>query len=204
MNNALLNLKLKTLLSKHTYYSNEIEYKYEIVHEAEPQFINEVKNHIKDNKELIDKFNNIFNPKKINNDFKQDFSNESTSGNTQDINNKSKTSPSKFEQTVFREISKKMHPDKLKNPTAQQLELYSEASDAYTSHDIIKLYRTAMDLNIEVTVDENLITQIEQQIKKMEEKSEFYEKNLAYQWLIAVTDEQRQKVIDFYVKNMLK
>jgi len=202
MNNTLLNLKLKTLLSKHTYYSNEIEYKSELVHDAEPKFLKEVRKYIKDNKELLNKFNNILNPKKINPNIKNN--KFGTNGNDQLENTKSKIPPSEFEQNVFREISKKMHPDKLKNPTKEQLELYNEASDAYTSHDIIKLYQTAIDLNILVSIDENVIIQIEEQINKMEEKSEFYEKNLAYQWLLAVTDEQRKKVLDFYVKNIIK
>ncbi len=204
MNNALLNLKLKTLLSKHTYYSNEIEYKNEIVHEAEPKFLAEVNKYLKDKPELKEKFNNILNPKKEHVNFKQSNFNESSTSGYDKIDTKSKTPPSNFEQTVFREISKKIHPDKLKDPTNKQLELYSEASDAYTSHDIIKLYQTAIELDITVTIDENVISQIESQIDKMKEKSNFFDKNLAYQWLLAVTPVERQKVIDFYVKNILK
>jgi len=205
MNNNLLNLKLKTLLSKHTYYSNEIEYKNEIVHEAEPKFLSEINKHLKDNPELLKKINNIINPENVDTKFKQNNINESsTSGKSDVIDTKSKIPPSNFEQIVFREISKKIHPDKLKDPTQTQLELYSEASDAYSSHDIITLYKTAISLDIIVTIDENVIKQVEEQINKMAEKSDFFDKNLAYQWLLAVTTKERKKVIDFYIANIIK
>jgi len=204
MNNALLQLKLKTLLSKYNYYSNEIEYKTEIVHEAEPKFLSEVNKLLKDKPDLLKKFNNIINPQKIDVKFKNQngtngFNDENN--NTQNITEK--TPSSEFEQKIFHEISKQIHPDKLKNPTQKQLELYSEASDAYSSHDIITLYKTAIELDIEVTIDENVIEQVETQIEKMEEKSDFIEKNLAYQWLIAVKDQERLRILNFYIKNVI-
>jgi hypothetical protein len=204
MNNALLQLKLKTLLSKYNYYSNEIEYKTEIVHNAEPKFLEEIGKLLKDNPILYEKFNNIINPQKINVNFKKH--NNSTSGNDNDNDKnvvKEKTPSSEFEQKIFHEISKQLHPDKLKNPSNKQIELYSEASDAYSSHDIITLYKTAIELDIEVIIDENVIKQVEQQIEKMEEKTNFIEKNLAYQWLIAVEEQERLRILKFYIENVI-
>lgn len=81
-------------------------------------------------------------------------------------------------------------------------ELYIEASNAYTEHDIITLYKMAIQLNLDVEIDTTVILQVQQQIESMKEKSTFIEQNLAYQWLLTENTKEKAALIQYYIDNL--
>lgn len=191
MASHLNKLKLKKILAEHTYYVSEIDYKSEIVKEAEPEFLKAIHSYLKHNPDLLKNMNT----------FLDNSRQETAIENAKDGVNE-KIPPSDFEKQVFREISKVAHPDKLAEEDADMTELYIEASNAYTEHDVITLYKMAIQLNLDVEIDANVIIQIQQQIETMKEQSTFMEQNLAYQWLVCESIEEKQKLLDYYIDNM--
>lgn len=193
MSDTLQQLKLKKLVSEHTYYKNEIRYKKELIRQAEVDFMQAVSKYLKSQPELMKQVNAFMNKARE----------ESSISNVKDGVSE-KEPPSDFEKKVFREISKVAHPDKTNGEDEKLTELYIEASDAYSSHDIITLYKMAVQLNLDVELNEEVSQKIETQITNMREETDFIEKNLAYQWILAITPEEKETVLNYYISNIMK
>lgn len=184
-------LRLKKLMAEHTYYTSEIEYKKEITREAETDFTKAINSRFKENPDLMKTMDAAIE------ESKKTIAIENAKDGLSE-----KIPASEFEKKVFREISKVAHPDKLDEEDATLTDMYIEASNAYTNHDIITLYKMAVQMNIDIDINTEVIDQIKTQIENMKKESSFFEQNLAYQWSNAKNEEERVAIVNYYIDNM--
>jgi hypothetical protein len=99
---------------------------------------------------------------------------------------------------VYRLIVKRTHPDKTKDE--RLVDLYMKATEAHDLNNLFELYLICMELNIQISIEEEdfvLLTKIIEE-KKKEIKS--VENSFIWLFINAPNEEEKEKIIDIYIK----
>jgi hypothetical protein len=185
------NLEFKKLLVEHEFYTLDLEYKTELMKIIQIEFMQHVQQTL-DNKQ--DDYDKIVNLQKIS------MHNEAEE-NTVKQQNKKKEKSSKYEKELFHKISKLTHPDKnpLMDETSRQL--YSEASNAYTEHDVVKLNQIAKKLNIQIEAEQTVVERLRLQIQQLVRETKIIEQNISWKWHNAESEKDKKSFIKMYIKS---
>jgi len=189
MSDKLKQLEIKKLLSEYEYLIVDDEYKQQIISDYSSQFINEIneKSGIKEEKSEEDE--EIIPPeereiiKKI---------------NDEDLTDETK----KRMKSMFREIMKKTHPDKVQSE--ELVDIYIKSKEAYETNDILGLCFYANKLNVIVELSDMEIEILKDMIKKKKEELDSIEKSWLWLWYKAGTEQAKDNVVKLYYNNVLK
>ena len=189
MSDKLKQLEIKKLLSEYEYLIVDDEYKQQIISDYSSQFINEIneKSGIKEEKPEEDE--EIIPPeereiiKKI---------------NDEDLTDETK----KRMKSMFREIMKKTHPDKVQSE--ELVDMYIKSKEAYETNDILGLCFYANKLNVIVELSDMEVEILKDMIKKKKEELETIEKSWLWLWYKAGTEQAKDNVVKLYYNNVLK
>lgn len=222
----LAELKVKRLLKRLEYVEEEYDFRNEVILEADPEFLGSINDFLNNNPEIKKIYDEKINRQiedainkstekekdiqeieefELENEGDNSDSSEDTTSDNEDVVNepiqKAKNNLSPKIKSLYREIVKKTHPDKIKDEKLNAL--YIEATDFYNEGDKLGIYKICGDLGIEYTLDDEDYVDIEKRIKKLESKISFMESTFTWKWVNAETDEMKNNIIVTFIKQKL-
>jgi hypothetical protein len=175
--NKLNNLKLNLLLKELNLLETEQEYVDQFIEYYKPLFTEEINKHQEEIPILTG---------------------ESQSDRTDKIK---KIEVSEEEEIkikgLFRSIAKICHPDKTKDENL--INTYSEAHRAYEENNLLKLYKIAKDLNIEVEIGQTNILLLQRIVDEKKQEIKVIESSYLWLWVNAKTEEEKMKIINQFL-----
>jgi len=189
MGDKLKQLEIKKLLLEYSYLLTDEELKDEIIDEYQPQFMEsfiEKTNEV--NKEEKPKPKKEEEPKlKEKQPIKKKIEDDKLSDETK-----------KRLKTMFREIMKKTHPDKVNSEDL--VHFYVLAKEAYEENNIVQLAFVAQQINVDIDLGEDEIEFIKQLIKEKQNEVKGKETSWLWLWYKAEGDgELQEKIMNTYV-----
>jgi hypothetical protein len=187
MSDKIQELELKRVMQEYAFLNTDYEYKKQVVEEFTTVFIQKANELL--GEETVASYTNPTNDnpeaKKV----------EKNKIDPASIDTKTKE---KIKQ-VYREISKKTHPDK--DVDNIYSEFFLRASDAYQNFDLYELYNIANSLQIEISIDGNDVSLLRAKIS--ERKNEVSKIENSYLWLWYIADEsQKMAILENFIKNI--
>lgn len=195
--NKIEGLQIKSLFKQLDYLSSEIDWKEEFLSEMDQKFIETVQDLINTNEEFKNIYDELQDKKseiiKNNKDFKI---------NTTDFDIKEKTKKDDKLKSLFREIVKKTHPDKIEDEYLNNL--YLVANESYETDDIFSLYKICSELHIEYEMNIEEKEVLEDQIFKLEGRISFMENSYTWNWANTNDKKIKEKLVFDYLKQQMK
>ncbi len=208
----LKSLQIKRLLKELDYIESELEYRSELVNEADSQFLLEINYFLEDNPELKKIYNNIIDVKveqiirqKVETEF--DFSDESVKNEDKNLENKQEEETENDEnkinvspkiKSLYREIVKMTHPDI--NKKREMNDIYINATKMYSLNDKIGIYKICSELNIDYDVDEEDEIEISKKIHDTKDRINFIESTLTWKWYSSGDEQIKKKIMLDYIR----
>ncbi len=196
MGDKLKQLEIKKLLLEYSYLLTDEELKDEIIDEYQPQFMESFL-------EKTSKVSEKEEEKKSKEDIKDKDRKESKPKEKKPIKKKIEDDllsdeTKKRLKTMFREIMKKTHPDKVNSEDL--VHFYVLAKEAYEENNIVQLAFVAQQINIDVDLGEDEIEFIKQLIKEKQDEVKGKETSWLWLWYKAEGNEEMQeKIMNTYV-----
>jgi hypothetical protein len=180
MGKTLIQLQNERLVKEYNYVLSDLEYKQEMIKDLQSDFMSQVFTALKDS-ELI-----------------PDDSEKAISCNKEpyitDVDEKTK----KKIKHLYREISKKTHPDKDTQGIFAQENL--DASEAYENNNIYALYQICDKVGVPYEIDIEDFLLIQQMIDGIRKDIQTIEESYIWLWHIAVTDDRKMILIKAFAK----
>lgn len=185
MSDKLKKLQIKKLIQEYEFLLTESEYVKEIVDENKNSFMEKVGEIRKTLNIPIPELNN----EEIKNEILKDEKPENVSDST-----KSKV------KKIYREIVKLTHPDK--TSSEEMVEVYRRATIAADNFNILDLFQICVELGIPIDLDMDDIDVLNFLIKTKKDNIKKIEGSFIWLWLNAKTDEEKDKLIEMFVKQI--
>jgi hypothetical protein len=203
----LKSLQVKRLLKELDYIESELEYRHELVSEADNQFMIYISEFLEENPELkklytsrIDaRVEQIIN-KKIEKSSVELDDNSSVSQEIEENSENQIIVPSKI-KSLYREIVKLTHPDIIKRKNMN--DIYINATKYYTLNDKVGIFKICDELNIDYDLDDEDVVEISDKINLTKEKLFFLESTLTWKWFNTDDDLQKKIIMVDYIKQRL-
>lgn len=177
----LTNLKIQKLLQEYSFLVSDDEYKTEVVNTYKSEFLSMINDkHVKE-----DKGDKVDEPTK-----KEHVDKEKVIA-PENIVKKCKK--------LYRDIVKLTHPDKVSSE--QLVTLYMSAKEAYEEYNLFDLYLIGLKLNIQIELESDDIVTLTELIEKKKSKLDTIEKSWLWLWVMSKTDEEKDNVVDTFIKN---
>jgi hypothetical protein len=196
----LKKLEVKKLLKELDFLTSDLDYKNELVFEADNNFIKNVNEFLDNNPEvkkifdrkIDDRLNKII-MEKAEKTYENIIPDE-----TEDIIIKKDDKIKK----IYREIAKKTHPDKVDNKKLN--DIYIKASTHYDENDIIKIYSICDELGIDYDINETDDKLIITKIDNIRQKIKFIESTTTWKWFYTEDDGLKNEIILNYIRSQIK
>ena len=203
----LKSLQVKRLLKELDYIESELEYRHELVSEADNQFMIYISEFLEENPELkklytsrIDaRVEQIIN-KKIEKLSVELGDNSSVNQEIEENSENQIIVPSKI-KSLYREIVKLTHPDIIKRKNMN--DIYINATKYYTLNDKVGIFKICDELNIDYDLDDEDVVEISDKINLTKEKLFFLESTLTWKWFNTDDDLQKKIIMVDYIKQRL-
>ena len=192
MSDKLKQLEIKKLLTEYDYLVIDEEIKQEVIDEYRPIFMKNLGKEMGIEEKEDDKEEPNETPPQDNIEEKE----VTKLIKDEDLSDDSK----KRMKTMFREIMKKTHPDKVQSE--ELVDIYIKSKEAYESNDILELSYNASKLNIPVELSDLDIEILKDLIKIKKEKIESIEKSWLWLWYKAGTETEKNNVIKLFYLRM--
>jgi hypothetical protein len=185
-------LEINKIFREFEYLKSEFEYKSELVREADSQFLRNIDNILNKNIELKEIYeskvkNTIYIPSE---DIKfEDIQEE----DSEPVGGKLKS--------LYRQIAKLTHPDKVSDVKLNQL--YIESTRYYVDRDIIGIYKICDILSINYEVEESDINIVKQNIELLRERISFIENSYTFKWYQIGDENKRDLTTLSYIRTKL-
>jgi hypothetical protein len=101
---------------------------------------------------------------------------------------------------LYREISKRTHPDK--DPNGIYTDLFKEATQSYERYRLLDLYHHCERLGIPYDIEGRDIEELNREIKTNRSEIELIEKTFVYLWSIQPSDKMKSIIINQFVRLM--
>lgn len=195
-------LESKRLLKELEYIQSDLNYKMELVNEADSEFMKTLNFYLESHPKLKEMFDKKLN-QKLEETFKRkqyesNFDLEESSQKELDVQTEVQIDDRKLKiKRLYREIVKATHPDKVKNEKLN--ELYLKATKYYNEDNFAGTYSICDELNIEFEVEEDEKNLITEEILNIKNRIQFIEKTLTWKWFNS-DDVLRQKIMFEYLK----
>lgn len=196
----LAGLEAKKMMRELDYLKSDLEYKNEIVSDADLKFMNSVNDFLEMYPDLKAVFDN-----KINERFDKILSVEKKE-DTVDVD--SVDSYQERQETnvkvrkLYREIVKVTHPDKVVDKRMNQL--YMEAVKSYKSDDLIGIYSVCDKVGIDFEIDDEDLLMLKSQIDITKDKISLLESTTTWVWNSTDDDNARRNIILRYVGTQIR
>lgn len=204
----LKSLQVKRLLKELDYIESELEYRHELVSEADNQFMIYINDFLDENPELKKLYTNRIDARVeqiINKKIEQSEQAElvENSSDSEEIEEKEENQIiiSPKVKTLYREIVKLTHPDIINKKNMN--DIYINATRYYTLNDKVGIYKICSELNIDYDIDDQDVSEISNKINVTKEKIYFLESTLTWKWFNADDDLQKKKIMIDYIKQRL-
>lgn len=105
-------------------------------------------------------------------------------------------------KTLYRQIVKETHPDKVNDDRLN--EFYIKATDSYNNDDAASLYAICSELGIAFGVNEDDLVFFNENINRIKGEINLLKQTYAYEWSQAVTEDDKNKILLKFVKFKIK
>lgn len=211
MNDSVRKLELKKLIQEYNFLLTDEEYKNEVINENKEGFLKEIHEKKIELGLIENEPYKIEAKEKLEEDYKknEEIKEEQKEGEEEKKDEETKTSDEESDneikkksklkkvKKVYREIVKKTHPDKTNSD--EYIELYNKATEFYNKNELIELYFIAVELNIDVEIEEEDISNISETIRNKRRELHNLEMSYLWLWYNAKTKEQKDKVVALFV-----
>jgi len=197
--NKLHKLELRKLLKELDYINSELEYKNELVFEADNSFMVSLHNLLDKNPVLKEMFD-----KKVNRRIDEFVKEKSNINLDEPIDNKELVVRKVVDEKVkklYRDIVKKTHPDKITDSNLN--DIYISASKMYDENDIIGIYSVCDKLGIYYDISIEDSDSLKSQILKTKERISFMESTFTWKWFNTEDELERSKILLEYIKSKI-
>ncbi len=182
--NNLKYLEIQRLVRELQFLESDYDYHSEIIKINSPIFLNSVKKSISNDLDLKSISDMVIK----NSDVTDNFNDPIEMGSDRITNDKSKS--------IYREIAKITHPDKVKNSKLN--DTYLEAKRSYELNDIVGLYKILVDLKIKYNWSNDEIVEISDVINDIKGKLGLMKLTYTYKWILS---EDKDLVVEDYIKS---
>lgn len=204
----LKSLQVKKLLKELDYIESELEYRNELISEADNQFMLYINDFLDENPELKKIYSNRIDDRIeqiINKKIEQSNENEVEEIQDSDSQNLSSSENqivvSSKVRSLYREIVKLTHPDIINKKNMN--DIYINATKYYSLNDKVGIYKICSELNIDYDLDEEDETEISNKINSTKDKLNFLESTLTWKWFNTQDDVQRKLIMLDYIKQRI-
>jgi hypothetical protein len=181
MSKRLEQLEVKKLLQEYSFLLLDEEYKREVIDGGREEFLTKIRETRGEQPPPPPPTEPQEKPKK-----------DKIDPNTVDKSTKDKV------KKLYREIAKVTHPDKAK--TDEHTELYMEATKAAEEFDLFTLYEICAKLDISHSIDIEDKDILKIRINKKRDELKSIESSFIWLYVHAKTDEEKQKLIEHFIK----
>ena len=199
--NKLHQLEVRRLLKELDYIKSDVDYKNEIVFEADNSFMRSLNKFLEKNivlKEMFDKKINSGIDELIRN---RSFENvESVSEESVEMVIVEKIVDERLRK-IYRAIVKKTHPDKISDIRLN--DIYIMANKMYESNDIMGIYSICDQLGIpyDLSIEDGEI--LKSQISMMKERVGFMESTFTWKWYHTEDEGEKSRILVEYIKSKI-
>jgi len=197
--NRLSQLEAKKLLRELEYLNSDLEYKSEVVADADGRFLTSVNDFLDHHKELKDAFEDVIN-KRIEKSINMSIEERSVSPEVTEEVERHEVDPKV--KRLYREIAKMTHPDKVVD--TRMNDLYLEAGKSYKDEDVIGLFSVCEKIGIDYDVEESDLEQIRSKIHSAKNRINLLESTATWVWNSTDDDGIRRDVVVRYVGAQLR
>ena len=190
---TLKKLEINKLIKELEFVKSDLDYKSELLSEADFLFYESVNQFLEKHPELKDVFEEKIRRRKeiiIENQMKLEVSEEIE---------EDKREPKL--KSLYRNIAKSTHHDKLHDDNLK--EVYIEAKTAYENNDILEIFAICEKLNIPFEVSEEEVSLIREEIQKNKTRSSFLESTFTWQWFRQEDERTKEMIILDYIKRQM-
>ena len=185
MSDKLKKLQIKKLIQEYEFLLTESEYVKEIVDENKPVFLDAAQ-------EVRKKLNIPISEPKTNNS--ENNKNESINEKPENVSDSTKSKVKK----IYREIVKLTHPDRTNSE--ELVEIYRKATTAADNYNVLELFQICVELKIPIELDMEDVDVLNFLINNKRENIKKIEASFIWLWLNAKTDEEKNKLVEMFVK----
>lgn len=196
--NRLAQLEARKLLSELDYLKSDLEYKSEIVSEADSRFLSSVNSFLEGHPELREAYEDVISRRLENAISRRKESDAAVQ--LEDLAQSQNSDPKA--KKIYWDIAKATHPDKVDDERLNSL--YIEAGKSYKSDDIIGLYKVCSMLGIDYEVDDSDLATLRSQIDEAKGKIALLESTATWAWNFAEDEGYRRDVVVRYVGAQLR
>lgn len=201
--NRLSQLQAKKMMKELEYLNSELDWKNEIISEADGKFMNNVNDFLDQHPDLKEEFDRVMDRRMAEtvriateraNMSEQVAEHENISEDVHTVVAKEENPKVK---KIYREIVKKTHPDKVDDPKLNQL--YIDACKFYDGGDLFSLYSLYGQLGLDYDVDEEDLEELSSRIEQVRERIGIIEAATTWVWYNADDEAFRNNIIVKYV-----
>lgn len=190
-------LKIDRTIKEYDYLKSEYDYINVVSDDADQEFMNIVNNYLND-KPVLKEIYESKETKIVEENFnkvKSKIKEITDSVNDEEIKEIEKLpkKKSKKSRTLYREIAKQTHPDKVYDEKLQ--ELYIKATNSYNEDDAVSLYAICRELGISFGVNEDDLVFFEENIHRIKGEINLLKGTYAYRWSQAENNEKRNNIL---------
>lgn len=189
-------LEIKKLFKELDYIQSDLEYRSEMISDADTNFLNDLNiflDKYPDLKELYEsKINNVMN------EFIASESCEEKQEDSFDEQKKLRDDKSPKVKKLYREIAKITHPDK--SDVKSHNDIYIKATEYYDMNDKIGIYKIATELDIDYDIEYEENIEIQTRIDELKNRITFLESTFTYQWIIIDDEIQKNEIMINFIK----
>ena len=208
MSDKISKLKIERTIKEYDYLKSEYDYIVSLSDEADKEFM-EVINKYLENRPALKEIYESKEEKIINDNFnkvkeraKRVINNSNSNVEDIEFEKELPKRKSKKSRTLYRQIVKETHPDKVDDENL--LELYRKATESYHEDDATSLYAICNELGISFGVNEDDLIFFEQNIVRIKGEIDLVKNMYSYEWSQATTDKQKDSIINRFIKNKIK
>ncbi len=189
-------LEIKKLFKELDYIQSDLEYRSEIISDADTNFLNDVNSFLDGYPELKELYENKINDRI--NQFINSESCEEQQEDTFDEQKKLRDDKSPKVKKLYREIVKITHPDK--SDKKSHNDIYVKATECYDMNDKIGIYKIATELDIDYDIEYEENIEIQKRIEELKSRITFLESTFTYQWIIIDDEIQKNEMMINFIK----
>ncbi len=196
-------LEINRLFKEFEYVKSDYEYKSEIIREADVEFLKSIDTILNKSEELKSIYRDKVDIKikdKIEKRTQDIHIEESDAGgfeieiSIEENNHQTDIRPNKI-KTLYRQIAKITHPDKVEQERLNTL--YIEASKFYNENDIIGIYKICDELSIPYEVEDDDLTLVKENISMLKDRISFLESTFTWKWFNENSDNKNEIVLKY-------
>jgi hypothetical protein len=203
-------LKIKKLMKELDYIQSDVEWRNELVSDADSSFMDSINQFLEKNPEIKDLYDKKI-TEKLENSIKKKIEEDENGGVEIEDKNEFEVETEEVDENVenskdispklkrlYREIVKLTHPDKVKKKKLN--DLYIEATDYYNSNDKIGIYKVCSELDIEFEIEEDDEFFISDKIENLKKRINFLESTFTWKWYNCQDEVQKDQIVIDFIK----